>query len=352
MDFPPTTLEDLLNQLQNNVHDIKQEELDEDQLTDEFNVEEYLNDEIKVEDLLKNELKAEYHFEKTVMPTLEQEASTSSSDLQSPLPSNGNQKRRAFDVEFKLQAVRFAKAHSKNAAGRRFGVCRALIQRWVMQENELLSMQSTNAKRLKGGGRHRSFPKLDNELADWVKGEMRKGKYVSRRMIQMKAEHMFQQGGYKDATFQASSGWLEKFLERHNIKTAYAQPAAPKPQFSASNLANENPTEKLLKLSQKSLPKKEPDEMEFDGDDDMPQLDLDMGPNEVWKYTDLEKYTEKESIQFLIDRGIIQDWVCDNTQPAQNESMTQDELNLLSTNPTEFCNYILQKFGDTEKVDT
>ena len=62
---------------------------------------------------------------------------------------------------------------------------------------------------------------IDAELATWVKSEREKKLRISRRMIQTRALELFKKkdkAAGSSAEFQASIGWLEKFLYRHNFR--------------------------------------------------------------------------------------------------------------------------------------
>lgn len=90
------------------------------------------------------------------------------------------------------------------------------------------SVTLAKRKRLGGGGRHLTFKELDEELARTVR-EMRSKKLrVSRRIIMMKAEKLFNpEDGEGD--FKASRGWLERFLVRHNFRLRVPTSKCQKP---------------------------------------------------------------------------------------------------------------------------
>uniref|UniRef100_A0A914DJJ0 Brinker DNA-binding domain-containing protein n=1 Tax=Acrobeloides nanus TaxID=290746 RepID=A0A914DJJ0_9BILA len=93
----------------------------------------------------------------------ESDGSNSESNIESQT-STSSLKRKAYSIDKKMEAVAYAKAHSKNAAANKFGVTRKMIREWCEQEHDL-QISKKRAKRLAGGGRHLSFAELDDQLA-------------------------------------------------------------------------------------------------------------------------------------------------------------------------------------------
>ena len=89
------------------------------------------------------------------------------------------------------------------------------------QIHENLRKVST-AFHLKGAGRHLLNDDIDAELATWVEIERKRGFRISRRMIQFRALELFEKKAANSSNtaenFRASTGWLEKFLNRHNFR--------------------------------------------------------------------------------------------------------------------------------------
>ena len=91
--------------------------------------------------------------------------------------------------------------------------------------------KTSKAFRLNGAGRHLLNDDIDAELAAWVKSEREKKLRISRRMIQARALELFKkkEAGSSAETFQASIGWLQKFLIRHNFRLRRPTTVCQKP---------------------------------------------------------------------------------------------------------------------------
>ena len=73
-------------------------------------------------------------------------------------------KRKCYSIDFKLQAVKYAKDHrSKQAASIKFCVDRAMIRDWMDKEEELKTM-NTNVKRLCSSTHKAMLPEVEEQL--------------------------------------------------------------------------------------------------------------------------------------------------------------------------------------------
>lgn len=143
----------------------------------------------------------------------------------------GQKRKRAFDIEFNIKVVKFAKLNSGEAAAKAFGVEPQNIRQWKKREAEfvkLMKESKTKRKRLCGGGRKKIMPELDKILFDWILTQRMKSLRVSRRSIREEAKRIFPTLENNELfDFKASRGWLEKFLDRNNLtlrrKTTVAQ---------------------------------------------------------------------------------------------------------------------------------
>ncbi|XP_020555814.1 zinc finger protein 37 [Oryzias latipes] len=143
-------------------------------------------------------------------------------------------KKRSFDLAFKLRAVAYAKEHSGEESARHFGVDSKRIREWRKQMGDMektIAEKGATSKRLRGGGAKKASDELENLVLTWITEQRRKGGRVSRKMIRMKAKKIFDkeidEASKRKETFTASSGWLDKFMKRHQLllrrKTAPAQ---------------------------------------------------------------------------------------------------------------------------------
>ena len=81
-------------------------------------------------------------------------------------------KRRAFDVKFKLEVIKYAKQNSNQVAAKYFGVSRSSIQDWRKQEQLLKQLENGKRKRIDGAGRHLIASEVDTALAIWIKAQI------------------------------------------------------------------------------------------------------------------------------------------------------------------------------------
>jgi len=87
------------------------------------------------------------------------------------------------------------------------------LKRWV----------KCGADRKNGSGRKIKSPELEAKLLDWYTKELNQGNSVTRIQMLNKAK-VFSQ----NTNFLASTGWLEKFKRKYNLKLAYIRNVKPK----------------------------------------------------------------------------------------------------------------------------
>ncbi|KAH9142953.1 hypothetical protein AeRB84_013012 [Aphanomyces euteiches] len=125
-------------------------------------------------------------------------------------------KKKAVDVAFKLQVIADAKAKNNLKAPKKHRVSRSSIQEWRKQEESLRKLFATNpsAKRLSGGGRKLTSEDLEEILFERVLYERFLHHRVTRTMITAWGVELCEE---LEVTLLCSSGWLARFLERHNF---------------------------------------------------------------------------------------------------------------------------------------
>ena len=93
------------------------------------------------------------------------------------LTSRKGEKIKSYAVDFKLEAIAFAKSCNNTAATRKFNVAPKTIRDWISKEEQLRLMKQNHAYggkrlRLEGGGQHTFDDDLEDELVQWItKGE-------------------------------------------------------------------------------------------------------------------------------------------------------------------------------------
>ena len=146
--------------------------------------------------------------------------------------SQKSQKRKeihkSYTVTFKLEAVAFAAANSKEAAARKYNVAPKWIREWVKQKDQLKDLLEKpgggKRKKLEGAGRKPMSEDLEDNLFDWILDMRDKRARVSRNMVKNKAKEMYRQDPdvslemeVRGSEFLASNGWLNRFLRRYNL---------------------------------------------------------------------------------------------------------------------------------------
>jgi len=123
----------------------------------------------------------------------------------------------------KLEVVQLMKEYGVAAhyVCRMLGIANSTFAGWtklVQQKGPELQALSANKKRanVSGQGRPLSYPRdKDEQIARWVKEKQQMGICVSPSDLSKQATYVISQ---ENPNFTASSGWQQKFLQRHNIQ--------------------------------------------------------------------------------------------------------------------------------------
>ena len=83
--------------------------------------------------------------------------------------------------------------------------------------SSLKTKHGPKLKRLRGAGRKLMCPEMDEKIMDWLVVQRGLGLRVSRRMIQEKGRTIFVELNASEHEFKGSTGWLNKFLDRHGL---------------------------------------------------------------------------------------------------------------------------------------
>ncbi len=123
----------------------------------------------------------------------------------------------------KLEVVQLMKEHGVAAhyVCRMLGIANSTFAGWtklVQQKGAELQALSTNKKRanVSGQGRPLSYSReKDEQIAQWVKDQQQLGMLVSPSDLSKHATYVISQ---ENPNFTASSGWQQKFLQRHSLQ--------------------------------------------------------------------------------------------------------------------------------------
>ena len=146
------------------------------------------------------------------------------------LSSHKGKKLKSYNIQFKLDAMKFAEENSNHSASRKFGVAVKRIREWRGNKDQLEKLRqcSNGAKRfrLDGAGEKPLAPEMEDVLLEWIHSRRLKGLRVSRKLIMRKALHLSKEQQNMD-DFMASNGWIQKFMRWHGLslrrKTTVAQ---------------------------------------------------------------------------------------------------------------------------------
>ena len=144
------------------------------------------------------------------------------------LMSHKGHKKKSYTLEFKVEAIEYAKGTSKQQASRKYGVDPKRIREWCHQEERLKEEKDSKKaqgmkKRLSGAGRKACSEMLEKMFFEWIVDQRRNRLRVSRKMVQRKALDLWNEeptGISNDASvqsFEASKGWLDRFLKRYGV---------------------------------------------------------------------------------------------------------------------------------------
>lgn len=149
-------------------------------------------------------------------------------------------KKRSFSAEFKLEAVNYAEHHSGEAAARKYNVDPRRIREWKKLKQALIEMkeEGKQKKRLHGGGRKKVSEEMELRIVMWILEQRHKNLRVSGKMIRNKAQQMFQTVSDGKRQFNATAGWLQKFMKRNGFSLSQ--------QKTSTQNAPENSVERLI----------------------------------------------------------------------------------------------------------
>uniref|UniRef100_A0A8C3TJQ5 HTH CENPB-type domain-containing protein n=1 Tax=Catharus ustulatus TaxID=91951 RepID=A0A8C3TJQ5_CATUS len=122
------------------------------------------------------------------------------------------EKRVAYDAEFKVKAISYAKEHGNRPAARAFHVNECMVRRWRQQEDELhLARKTKKSFR----GRRAQWPELEERLYQWISERRAAGRSVSTVAIRIRAKAIAKQLHIEE--FQAGASWCFRFMRRQKL---------------------------------------------------------------------------------------------------------------------------------------
>jgi hypothetical protein len=134
-------------------------------------------------------------------------------------------KRRSWDLFQKREVIAFMEVNTIKATMEKFKVSRGTIYDWKDQREAIMQNHNPKRRRLAGGGRKVSNLEIEYSALHFVNNLRERGQAVTGTLIQA---HVEATAKAKDVDMKASSGWLTRFKERHEIVSRRATSFTPK----------------------------------------------------------------------------------------------------------------------------
>uniref|UniRef100_A0A8C3U480 HTH CENPB-type domain-containing protein n=1 Tax=Catharus ustulatus TaxID=91951 RepID=A0A8C3U480_CATUS len=122
------------------------------------------------------------------------------------------EKRLAYDAEFKLKAIDYAKKHGNRPAAREFSINECMVRRWRQQEDALhLTRKTKKSFR----GRKARWPGLEDRLYHWISEQRAAGRSLSTVAIWIQAKAIANQLHIEE--FKARVSWCFCFMKQRQL---------------------------------------------------------------------------------------------------------------------------------------
>ena len=139
--------------------------------------------------------------------------------------SHKGEKVRSYTISFQLQVIEYAEDLSIAAAAQKYKVDHHSFRDWKEKKNMLQEISTSKNKkriRLEGGGRKPLSNEMEETLLEWIMERRLKMLRVSRKIIRKKALLIYEDLKHTapdryDENFEATTGWLFKFMKRNNL---------------------------------------------------------------------------------------------------------------------------------------
>ena len=125
--------------------------------------------------------------------------------------------KRSYSLDFKLQAIALARQTNFTKAAKQLNIERQTLSQWSRTEERLRELNEAGMKRrrLPGGGRKPLSADLEEQLLAWLNERKAAGEVSFRAQIVERARALAGELGI--AKFNASSGWIDRFMTRHKL---------------------------------------------------------------------------------------------------------------------------------------
>lgn len=136
--------------------------------------------------------------------------------------NNNKRKRVVLSIQQKLEIVqKFEKGQSARALSTEYGIGYTTVIDLKKQKEKLLkfacSSDSTTALKRRKTMKKSTYEDLDKALLEWFNNQRAQGTPINGPICAAKAKEFFNSLGL-EGPFEASSGWLTRFKQRHGIR--------------------------------------------------------------------------------------------------------------------------------------
>lgn len=137
-------------------------------------------------------------------------------DAERPGPSHKGVTVRSYTVAFKLEVIKYARAHNVSKASRTYKIDRKRVREWTKQEADLKKCEKkAQRKRKEGGGKKISYPAIEIALTAWINRRREAGARVTGKALKQECLRQHRLNGNQQ--FKASCGWLRSFMRRNKM---------------------------------------------------------------------------------------------------------------------------------------
>lgn len=120
--------------------------------------------------------------------------------------------RKSYTAEYKLKIVAFAEENSNRKAEREFGISEKIIRDWRKAKD---SLQLTKKQKKANRGHKPRWPKLEQEVCEWVLSQRTNGRALSTVQLRLKAKAMAKEMNVDD--FIGGPSWCFRFMQRNDL---------------------------------------------------------------------------------------------------------------------------------------
>ena len=132
-------------------------------------------------------------------------------------------RRKSYTAGYKLDVIKAAKTFGTRAAALKFDVTETMVRKWKASEQKFMSCERKRRSFRRGAAK---WPKLEEQLKEWVLKKRNQGRAVKIMNIRKEASRLSEDLGLED--FTSSLHWCQNFMKRNGFvmrrRTSIGQP--------------------------------------------------------------------------------------------------------------------------------